>query len=812
MPLFKQDQEAVFDTLLQDIRYTLRALRKNLGFACVAVLILAIGIGANTALFTTINSVLLRQIPYMDPDRLVAAYKTVNGEVDGSVSRLDYFDYRDRSRSFDELAALVGGTRQHTITGGSEPELVQAGYVTWNLFPTLGVNPITGRHFLPEEEQQGGGGVVLISNSLWRTRFGASPDVVGSVFNIDTAPHTVVGVMPRGFRFMFDADLWRLVNRNGPFDKIRDSHSHLVVGRLKSGVSIEGAQSEIDSISTSLEEQYPDTNEGKGLWLTDLHGAMVSDVETMLLLLIATTGLVLVIACGNVAGLFMARGERRLSEMAMRSALGASRRRLVRQLITESLLFGILAGLAGIALAYLLQDLLLHLLPMGEVGSAHPTIDAQALAFALAVSIVSGLAVGVFPALRGTAADPACQMRSRTRTSDGIYGARVGSGLVVLQVAITLALLIGSGLLIRSFVQLATVELGFDPENLLTGRIQIQESDYPTPQERQRFFTSLLEDIEALPGVRSASLINKLPISSPWQNWGIRPADEPPPSGQDNYSAMARWVTPGYFETMGIPLLSGRDISTTDISGNPRIMVVSENVAQTLFQGQEAIGRAVILGRNSPPYEVIGVVGNARLNTLRGELAPAMYMSSAQMKATQMQLAARIAGDPTLLIGPIHRTVRHKDANVLFAEATSMTSILDGLSGDFRIVILSLSLFAGVALLLTAIGLYGALAYQVSQRTHEMGIRLAVGASRIDMLGMILKRGMTLVGAGLLLGLVGAYSGTLLIQHLLFETQPLDPATYASASMFLVLVTLLACFLPAWRATQVNLVEVLRQE
>ncbi len=812
MPPFSRVQGVTFDAFLQDIRYTFRALRKNLGFALVAVVILAIGIGANTALFTTINSVLLRQIPYVDPDRLVAAYKTVNGDVDGSVSRLDYFDYRERSRSFEELAALVGGTRQHTITGGSEPELVQAGYITWNLFLTLGVNPITGRHFLPEEEQQKGARVVLISNSLWRTRFGASPDVLGSVLNIDAVPHTVVGVMPREFRFMFDADLWRLVDRDGPFDEIRDSHSHLVVGRLKSGVSIEQAQSEIDSISRTLEEQYPETNEGKGLWLTDLHGAMVSDVETMLLLLIATTGLVLVIACGNVAGLFMARGERRLSEMAMRSALGASRRRLVRQLLTECVLFGILAGLAGIALAYLLQDLLLYLLPIGELGIARPVIDSQALAFALAVSTVSGLAVGVLPALRGTATDPVRRIRSRTRVSEGIYGTRIGSGLVVLQVAISIALLIGSGLLIRSFVQLATAELGFDPANLLTGRIQIQESDYPTPEERQRFFTSLVEDIEALPGVTSASLINKLPISSPWQNWGIRPAGTPPPSGQDNYSAMARWVTPGYFQTMGIPLLRGRDISTTDVSGNPRIMVVSENVAQTLFPGQDEIGRSVILGRNSPPYEVIGVVGNARLNTLRGELDPAMYMSSAQMKATRMQMVVRVTGDPSLLLGPIHQTVRRRNPNVLFAETTSMKSILDGASGDFRVVILSLSLFSGVALLLTAIGLYGVLAYQVSQRTHELGIRLAVGASRADMLGMILKRGMTLVGVGLVLGLAGAYFGTLLIRHLLFETRPLEPGTYASASVFLVLVTLPACLLPAWRATRVNLVDVLRAE
>ncbi|NIN73070.1 MAG: FtsX-like permease family protein, partial [Gemmatimonadetes bacterium] len=796
---------AMTDTVFQDIRYAVRTLRKNAGFTVVAVLILAIGIGATTALFSTINTALLSGLPYRQPDRLVIGLKTMDGEMSGPVSRVDYFDYRQYSRSFEELAALTTFTMQFTVTGGRRPELVDAGFVTWNLFRTLGVNPIVGRHFLPEEEDPGGGGQILISYGFWQSHFGGDPGAVGSAIYFDGNPFPVVGVMPPGFRFMFDADLWALVDKDGPFDSERDSHSHWVVGRLRPGVTMEQAQADVDAISNSLAEQYPESNAGKALLLAELQSYMVRDVRLSLLLLMGTTVLVLLIACGNVAGLLLARGERRVSEIAMRSALGASRRRLLRQLVTESLILTAAAGFLGIAVAYLLQGVILQLLPVGELGMERPVIESTALVFTLLVSVATGLVVGVVPALRGTASDPAQQLRSATRASEDVKSSRLRSGLVVLQVALSVALLIGSGLLIRSFAQLSTVDLGFDPENLLTGQLQIQVSQYPTPEERNQFFTSLLEEIEALPGVVSATVINRLPIRSRWQDWSIWPAEQPPPSIQESFSAMARWVPPGYFETMGIPLVSGRDIAATDVPGSPYVIVLSEGVVRALFQGADPIGRMVNVA-DWRTFEVVGVVRDARINTLRREPDAAFYMSHAQMGPARAQIAIRTAGDPNALVGPIEDLLRRKDPNVLFANASTMTSVLDDEVADFRIVILSLVLFAAVALALTAIGLYGVLAYHVSQRLNEIGVRMAMGASNTDLLGMILRRGMLLAGFGLLLGVAGAYPGTLVLRQLLFETPPLDPATYVGAVGFLSLVAALACFLPAWRATQVDLV------
>ena len=801
---------AVVDTLFQDIRYAIRSLRKNAGFAAVAILILAIGIGATTALFSTINTALLSSLPFQEPGRLVIGRKTVNGVMSETVSRVDYFDYREYGRSFEELAALADFTVQHTIMGERRPELVQAGYVTWNLFRTLGVNPIDGRHFLPEEEIPGSAGVTVISYGFWQSRFGGGPDAVGSTLDLDGSQLTVVGVMPRGFRFLLDADLWRLVDRDGPFDMTRDSHSHFVVGRLRSGVTMGQAQREVDAISSALAEQYAASNAGKGLVLTELQSYMVRHVRLSLLLLMGTTVLVLLIACGNVAGLLLARGERRLSEMAMRSALGASRRRLIHQLLTESMILTVVAGLLGIAVAYLLHGVILQLLPIGDLGMERPVINSAALVFTLLISIATGVLVGVVPALRETVTDPVQQLRSSTRASEGIRSSRLRSGLVVFQVALSVGLLIGSGLLTRSLVQLSTVDLGFDPDNLLTGQLQIQTSQYPTPEERNQFFNSLLQEVEALPGVVSATLINKLPIRSPWMDWPVRPAELPPQSVQDDFTAMARWASPGYFEAMGIPLLAGRDLAATDVPDSPPVIVLSETVVRALFQGSDPIGRMVKVGGRS--FEVVGVVRDARLNTLRSVPDAAMYMSFSQRAGVRAQIAVRASGDPIALVAPMTNLLRKKDPNVLFSAPSTMVSLLDDRVADFRVVIFSLVLFSCVALALTAIGLYGVLAYHVSQRLHEIGVRMAMGASQGDLLGMILRRGLLLAGVGLVLGVVGAFPGTLLVRQLLFETAPLDLATYIGAVGFLGLVATVACFVPAWRATKVDPVEVLRKE
>jgi putative ABC transport system permease protein len=808
---------AALDSLLQDIRYSFRELGRQKGFTAIAVVILAIGIGANTALFSTINTVLLRSLPFEDPDQLVIGDKTIDGVDAGPVSRVDYFDYRELNRTFEELALFSNFTGQLSLTGGTRPELARAMQVTWNVFPALRVAPVAGRLFLPEDERQGGRQGVLISYGFWQRQFGGSPDAVGSTISLEGSSVVILGVMPQRFRFMHQTDVWSLIDRDGPYDDTRDSHSYTVVGRLKSGISIPQAQSDLDAISAGLEQEYPDTNKGKGLALFRLHEAMVWNVRLSLLLLMATTALVLLIACGNVAGLLLARGQQRLPEMALRAALGAPRGRLVRQLLTESVILSLLAGAAGITVAFQLQGLLVQLVPVGSTGIAPPAIDGVALAFALVVSVLTGLAVGVVPALRVAAVNPSPQLNARTHTA-GRQSVRLRNGLVVLQVAVSIILLIGSGLLIRSLTHLTKVDLGFDPDHLLTGTVRILGADHPTAEERHLFFSSLLEEIEVQPGVASAALISKLPIRNPWQDWPLWRAEDPRPARQDSFFAMARWVSPGYFETLRIPLLKGRDVSAGDVPGSPLVVVLSQVSARTLYPDREPIGQSVKLGWTDDPYRVIGVAADARLNGLRGVPDPAFYAAAAQMEATrimeatQIQVAVRSPGDPERFVGSIESLLRRKDPNAHFAGPATMRSVVDDALGDFRIVILSLGLFSGVALLLTAIGLYGVLAYHVQQRANEIAIRLALGASHGTILSLILKQGMVLVGGGLLLGLFGAWSASRLIRQLLFETEPLDAATYASASLFLFGVALLACVLPALRATRVSVVSALRNE
>jgi putative ABC transport system permease protein len=802
---------ASVDTLLQDTCYALRTLRRNRGLTTAAVLILAIGIGANTALFTTVDSVLLRGIPFPRPDRLVIGLQTRGGVMTGPVSRVDYFDYRQGGASFEELAALTTFVQQETVTGAGDAELVATSYVTWNLFPALGVAPLAGRHFLPEEEARGDVPVIMISEGYAQRRFGSVDAAVGATLVLDGQPLTVVGVMPRGFRFMFDADVWRLIDRNGPFDTQRDSHSHWVVGRLRPGVTVQQAQAEADAISAALAEQYPDSNDGKALLFDGLQDFLVRNVRTSLILLMGTTVLVLLIACGNVAGLLLARGERRASEIAMRTALGAPRRRLLRQLITESVILTLGAGILGVAVAYLLHGALLKLLPVGELGIDPPAVDEAALAFTLLVSVATGLLVGVVPAFRSTSLQPARQLRSDGRSTAGVHRNRLRDGLVVLQVALSVALLVGSGLLVRSMVQLSRVELGFDPDNLLTGQVQIQATGYPTPEQRDAFFTSLLEEVEALPGVASATLSNRLPILSRWQDWSIWPRGRPPASPQDQFSAMARWVPPGYFATMRIPLLAGRDIAATDLPGSPYVVVVSRSVAETLFPGADPLGRTVTIG-DWRDCEIVGVVEDAHLNMLRGAPDPGFYMSMAQMGPTRLQIAVRTAGDPTLMIRPIEDLLRQKDADVLFAGPRTMRSVVNEESAGFRAIILSLALFAGVALVLAAVGLYGVLAYNVSQRRSELGLRLAIGASEKGLVRMIMGQGLVLVGLGLAIGLAVAYPGTRLMRQLVYGVGLGDPAAYVGASALLVLVAAVACYVPARRASRANVVELLRTE
>jgi putative ABC transport system permease protein len=802
---------AALDSLLRDIRHAARTMRQAPGFTIVVVITLALGIGANTALFSIVNAALIRDIPFPEPERLVAGDKTRDGVPMGPVSRLDYFDISDAATSFEGVAAYVSG--EVTITGEAAPEVVGVTLASWNLLPVLGVDPIVGRNFSREEELEAGSESSLISYRLWQTRFGGDPDVVGRRLYLNGGPRTIVGVVPAGFRFMADVDVWIPVERGDFFiDSERDAHSLRLVARLKPGVTMAQAQAEVNAIAAELARQYPDTNKGKGVILYDLQRYMVGDARTKLFLLMATTALVLVIACGNVAGLLLARGQRRLPEMAMRSALGAPRRRLVRQLVTESVFMTLVAGVAGIGVAVLFQKLLLQLLPLGRPGLPTPSLDAAVLLFALIVSVLAGAAVGVVPALRATSFHQWQQLKTGSRASEDRRSSGFRNLLVVAQVAISVVLLVGSGLLIRTLVHLTTVELGFDPENLLAGRIGISTEVYETAEERSAFFTSLVERVEALPGVVAASTVSKLPIATSMTDWPIWLAEEPRPASGEAQMALARWATPGYFETMGIPLLRGRDIASGDGPEAPRILVISEAVADGLFPEQDPIGRTVKLGWTDDPYEIVGVVANARLSGVRSDFYWAMYMPSAQMNAMFQWLAVRTIGDPLLVVDSIRGVLQDMDRDVVFADPRSMSSIIGSDLSSDRTVTTSLGVLAGIALLLTSVGLYGVLAFHVNQRMGEFGIRLAVGAPMQRLMSSVLARGARMVGVGLAIGLAMSVVGTRVVQELLYETDPLDPAVFLSAAAFLGSIAVIACVVPAWRAARVNPVEVLRKE
>jgi putative ABC transport system permease protein len=799
------------ETFMQDIRYAFRGLRKNAGFAAVAILILAIGIGASSALFTTIHSVLLSSIPYDAPESLVVGRKTIRGVQSGPLSRVNYLDYREMNRTFDQLAAIGWGTMEVTMTGGSRPELLQATAVTWNLFDALRVEPVLGRSFALEDETSGDGSSIVIDFGVWQNRFGGDPGVVGRTIHLDGTPYVVIGVVPRGFRFLFDVDVWLLISDDFPIDTRRDAHSLLAVGRMNDGVGIEQATADLGTIASGLAEAYPEANAAKSIVLTDLHQYLVRGVSLNLQLLMATTVLVLLIACANVAGLLLARGERRMPEIAMRGALGASRLRLVRQLLTESVVLTAVAGMLGIAVAWVLQVGLLHLLPIGGLGFDSPVVNGAALSFTLLVSILCGVVVGVVPALRGSASHPARQLGSTKINSQTRRNTRLQNSYVVVQVAISIALLVGSTLLIRSLARLSAVDLGFSAQGLLSGEVNVQPDKYPTDTERALFFASLLDEVESLPGVLSAALTSKMPLRALGTDWPTWPADQPQPANQDAFMPMARWVSPGYFETMGMSLLGGRDIDASDDPSSAPVIVLSESAVRGIFGDADAIGREVrvAFGPIQDPIQVVGVVADARLNGLRRTPDAAMYMSASQFGANRMWLAARTSGDPDRLTVPISELVQRKDPDVVFSEPVSMATVVGRWQSGFRVVVTALTLFSAVALVLTVVGLYGVLAYNVSQRTNEIGIRLAVGASSGSLIGMVLRQGWKMVGPGLVLGLAAVYPVTLLIRPLLFAIEPLDPPALAGAIGAIAVVTTLAAFLPALRATRVNVVDVL---
>ncbi|MFN0122406.1 MAG: ABC transporter permease [Blastocatellia bacterium] len=811
-------------TFLQDLRYGFRLLGRKPGFTTVAIFALALGIGANTAIFSVVNSILLRPLPYPDPERLVQLnhnYPQIS--LKASVSAFGFTKYRELAQSFDYLTAVTGGSRN--LTSNGEPEQVQSMSVTASLFPLLGATAAKGRVLLPEEEQQGKHRVAVLSDGLWKRRFGADPNLVNQTITLDGESYTVAGVMPPGFQFGREfgrvVDLWTPLSFTpDQLDSRRMTNEFLsVFGRLKQGISFQQAQSEMDALADNMRKTYAPqmTPAMWGLLLQSVNELIVGDIRPALWMLLGAVGLVLLIACANVANLLLARAADRQREIAVRAALGAGRMRVSRQLLTESVLLGLVGGLLGLGIALtgikLLTNISAIRIPrMHEIG-----IDWRVLLFTLGVSLLTGILFGLFPALQMSRGNLHDTLKEGGRT--GQSGARgwLRGALVVIEMALALMLLVGAGLLMRSFWRLQQVSPGFQPQGVLSMMIALPANKYPDAAARMNFFRQLMPQLRALPGVESAGACLVVPMSGNNSSGSFSIEGRQIPDGQSMPHG-DRWQTvAGYFETMKIPLRRGRYFTDSDTAAAQPVIVIDETMARKYWPNEDPLGKRISFDRDAagqPVWrEIVGLVGHVRHQGLEGESRVQYYVPFTQRATTPgMYLVARTAGDPAGLTAAVRGAIRNLDREMpVFRVSTMETLVADSLA-QRRFTLWLLGIFACAALALAAVGLYGVLAYSVTQRSHEIGLRMALGAQRRDVLRMIVRQGMTLALAGIAIGLALAFGLMRLLTKLLFEVGAGDPLTYVAIALVLGVVALLACLIPALRATRVDPMVALRYE
>ena len=813
------------NTLLQDIRFGLRMLLKSPSVSIVATIALALGIGANTAIFNVVNAVLLRPLPFPNPESLVAVFETnpERGLQRGSHSYPNFMDVRAQNTVFEHMCSYHGG--DFIMTGRGEPARLQGEIVTADLFSLLGVQPMLGRTFLPDEDKPTETGrVVVLSHALFQNRFGGDPSIVNQAITLDGIKFTVVGVMPRDFEFPVQNDpveLWTTIAGDAsgkePITSQRGAHFLQVIGRLKQGVSKEQAQAELTTIASRLEQQYPDTNTRRTLRLEPALNALVGDIRPALLILLGAVACVLLIACANVANLLLARATSRHKEMAIRSALGASRIRVVRQLLTESVLLSIIGGSVGLLLAVWWSDLLVALGKEDIPRAVHVGMDWRVLGFTLGVSLLTGLIFGLAPAFHSSKTELVESLKEGGRgTSEGARRNRVRNVLVVAELAIAVVLLVGAGLLIQSLWRLQKVNSGLQGENVLTFNVTLPEVKYNADKQAQ-FFIDLKQRLEATPGVQSASAVLPLPlngdrfmISFEIDGRPVAPKDQP---AADFFAAGV-----DYFKTMGIPMIKGRDFDNRDKHGATPVVIVNDAFAHQFFPNEDPIGKRIKPGINtyedeeSPWREIVGVVGDVRNRNLSTEPKPGYYVPQTQVPFSQLVGVVKTTGDPRSLISAVTKQVAAMDQDVPIFGIKSMPEYLSASVAAPRFSTTLLTIFAAVALVLTVVGLYGVMSYSVAQRTNEIGIRLALGAQSRDVLLMIVKQGGVLILLGLVIGLAGAYALTRLIASLLFGITAKDPITFGAVAVLLAIVALLACYVPALRATKVDPMDALRCE
>jgi putative ABC transport system permease protein len=801
------------DAMIQDLRYGVRMLLKYPGFTFIAVLTLSLGIGANTAIFSVVNAVLLRPLPFSEPESLLWVGGWADDDKEQGVTPADFLDYREQNQSFAQLAASVSESVPMNLSGDGEPERLRGALVTANYLDVFGVKPALGRTFVAEEGEEGREPVVVLSHNLWRRRFGADPAVVNQTITLDKRVLTVIGVMPPEFQYPPGVEVWQQfsfpASQQNPF-RSRELHFLRPVAKLKHGITLAEAQAEVETIARRLQSLYPKTNAKQSLFLFPLQERLVGNIRLTLLVLFGVVGCVLLIACANVANLLLARAASRRKEIAVRTALGASRGRVVRQLLTESLTLALLGSVGGVLLAWWGVKLLVSLSAKYLPRADEVQINAPVFGFTLAIALLTGLLFGLVPAWQSARLEVTEALKEGGRTSGGARRNRTLSLLVVGEVAITMVLLIGAGLLINSFVRLQQVSTGFDEKNLLTARIDLP-NPYAQPEKKAQFLEQLQQRVAALPGVEAVGLVTELPLAQQSADLPFKVEGRAEPASVQTGSADLRNVNHDYFRAMRIPLLKGRQFTESEVHENAKVVVISDVLARRFFPGEDPLGqrlRVEVLSKE--PYEIIGIVGDVRHRGLDIEKRQTIYLP--MLRLGYSNLVIRTSTDPAGLAAAVRKEVAAIDPYQPVANVKTMEQWVTESVAQPRVRTLLLGVFSGVALLLSVVGIYGVTAYAVAQRKHEIGIRLALGAQTSAVLKLMLGQGMKLAGLGVALGLLAALSLTRLIESMLFGVSATDALTFAAIASLLFGVALLACYFPARKASKIDPIVALRQE
>ncbi len=801
--------------LLQDLRYGARMLAKNPRVSVIAVLSLAIGIGANTAMFGVVNAVLLQPLPFSEPDRLVWVWGNIRGGANrASVAPLDYLDYRTQNSSFEQFAAMFTVPNFINLTGNGEPERLQGRVVSGNFFQALGVHAAIGRTFLPDNERPGNDQVVVLSHGFWQRRFAGDRSLIGKTLTLDGRQFEVLGVMPRGFQFPRDTEFWAPMNFDiAPDMKQRKAHFLRPIGRLKAGMPLRQAQADLDAVARHIEEQYPDSNAGCSVRLVPLRDQLVGNVRPVLQMLFGAVGFVLLIACANVANLLLVHTASRRREVAVRMAIGAGRFAIVRQMLAESVLLALAGGALGVFVASWAIDLIVALSGNNIPPTAQIGIDHTVLAFTLGLSLLTGVLFGLAPAWQAT------RLRLSGALNEGSAGSghgaerqRIKSVLVIFETAVAVVLLIGAGLLTRSLAHLQQVNPGFDATNVLTARLDLPFGKYAPPEQAASFWSQLQERLASLPGVEAVGMVTELPLSGQPNDVPFTVEGRPPVQANEAFGADFRGINHDYLRAMAIPLLRGRAFTAQEARQSAPVVLISEGLARTVFTTEEPLGKRLRVGNRT--FEIVGIAGDIHHRALDATPYATMYVPT--LRSGRTNLAIRVAGNPLNLTAAVRREVQAVDREQPISAVRTMEQVLSESVAGPRYRMWVLGGFALMALLLAAIGIFGVVSYMVAQRTREIGIRMALGALPRHVRRLVVVQAVRIVAIGVLAGLVGGAVLTRVVRNaiagLLFQVEPTDPLTLASVGVILMLVALMACYLPARRASKIDPMLALRHE